>query len=77
MMSRWKHEQDAGHGWGLRVGTEIVASTMLALGAGYWLDHWLGTWPWLMLLLFAFGVVAGFINLYHAMGLGRRGRDDA
>ncbi len=62
---------DAGNRWGLRVGAEIVASTVIGLGAGYWLDRWLGTRPWLLLLFGAFGVIAGFINLYYAMGLAR------
>ncbi len=75
-MARWKDEHDAGHQWGLRVGTEIVASTMIGLGAGYWLDRWLDTRPWFLLLFFLFGVAAGFINLYQAMDLGRRGESD-
>jgi len=61
------HEEHNGLQWGLRVGTEIVASTMVGLGIGYYLDHWLDTRP-LMLILFAvFGLTAGFINLYHLM----------
>ncbi len=58
-----------GSRWGLRVGTEIVASTVIGLGLGYWLDRWLGTRPWMLLLFGAFGVIAGFVNLYYAMGL--------
>lgn len=65
-----------GHRWGLRVGTEIVASTMIGLGAGFLLDLWLGTRPWLLLLFGAFGVIAGFINLYYAMGLDDMKRED-
>jgi len=61
------HDEHSGLQWGLRVGTEIVASTMVGLGIGYYLDHWLDTRP-LMLILFAvFGLAAGFINLYHLM----------
>lgn len=63
-----------GHRWGLRVGMEIVASTMIGLGAGFLLDRWLNTRPWLLLLFGAFGVIAGFINLYYAMGLDDSGR---
>jgi len=49
------------------VGTEIVASTMIGLGLGYFLDKWLGTRPWLLILFFLFGVAAGFLNLYRAL----------
>jgi len=68
-MSRWSNRQSGVHQWGLRVGTEIVASTMLGLGAGFLLDRWLDTRPLFLLLFFLFGAAAGFINLYYAMGL--------
>lgn len=58
-----------GHRWGLRVGTDLVASTMVGLGSGYLLDQWLGTRPWFLLLFFLFGAAAGFLNLYVIMGL--------
>ena len=72
-MTQWKGDRSGGHQWGLRVGTEIVASTMIGLGLGYMVDRWLDTRPLFLLLFFAFGVTAGFINLYHVMGLGRNG----
>ena len=71
-MPRLKGDRSAGHQWGLRVGTEIVASTMIGLGAGFLLDRWLGTRPWFLLLFFVFGVVAGYLNLYHVMGLDKK-----
>jgi len=78
-MTRLKGDRSHGHQWGLRVGTEIVASTMLGLGAGFLLDRWLDTRPLFLLLFFAFGVAAGFINLYYVMGLdgksGQHGED--
>jgi len=66
-MQHYKRDQSGGHLWAVRVGTEIVASTMIGLGLGYFLDKWLGTRPWLLLLFFLFGVAAGFLNLYHAL----------
>lgn len=66
-MQPLKGSRTQGHQWGLRVGTEMVASTMIGLGAGYLLDSWLGTRPLFLLLFFAFGVAAGFINLYYVM----------
>ena len=66
-MAKLKGDRHAHHLWGLRVGTEIVASTVIGLGIGYMLDKWLGTRPWMLLLFFLFGVGAGFLNLYHVM----------
>ncbi|MBN4076650.1 AtpZ/AtpI family protein [Mariprofundus ferrooxydans] len=56
-----------GHQWGVRVGTEIVASTMIGLGIGFFLDHWLDTRPIFLIVFAIFGIVAGFINLYQLM----------
>lgn len=56
-----------GHQWGLRVGTEIVASTVIALTIGYLLDQWLHTRPLFLVIFAFFGLVAGLINLYHIM----------
>jgi ATP synthase protein I len=28
------------------------------------LDRWLGTWPWLFLVFFVLGSVAGVLNVY-------------
>lgn len=56
-----------GHQWGLRVGTEIVASTVIALTLGYLIDHWLHTRPIFLVIFAVFGLIAGLINLYHIM----------
>lgn len=69
-MAQWRDDRSQGHQWGVRVGVEIVASTMIGLGIGFMLDRWLDTRPLFLLLFFAFGVAAGFINLYYVMGLG-------
>jgi len=61
------HNKHSGLQWGLRVGTEIVASTMVGLGIGFYLDHWLGTRPFMLILFAVFGLAAGFINLYQMM----------
>ena len=46
------------------VGISMVASTLIGLGMGYYLDKWLGTSPWLTLIFLGFGVVSGFRNIY-------------
>jgi len=43
---------------GAMLGSCIVVGTLL----GYGLDSWLGTRPWLTMILMVFGIVAGFYN---------------
>ena len=40
------------------------AAILLGLGLGWWLDKHFRTWPWLTIVLGAFGVIAAFINLF-------------
>ncbi|MDX8377851.1 MAG: AtpZ/AtpI family protein [Mariprofundales bacterium] len=63
------------HRWGIRVGTDLVASTMLGLGSGYLLDQWLDTRPIFLLIFFLFGAIAGFINIYRVMGLDKQDKN--
>ena len=46
------------------IGTHLVACTVVGLAMGYYLDEWLGTEPWLLLLFLFFGIAAGFKNVY-------------
>jgi ATP synthase protein I len=46
------------------VGISMVASTLIGLFMGYYLDRWLDTSPWLTLLFLGFGIVAGFRNIF-------------
>lgn len=62
-----QEEKHHGHQWGLRVGTEIVASTMIGLGLGFFMDRWLDTRPLFLIIFAIFGLAAGFINLYQMM----------
>jgi ATP synthase protein I len=49
------------------VGLELGLSVGIGLLVGYYLDRWLGTEPWLMLLWLVFGVVAGFRGVFRAV----------
>jgi ATP synthase protein I len=48
------------------LGFEMALSVVIGLGIGYFLDKWLGTAPWLMILWMAFGFAAGVRSLYRA-----------
>jgi len=45
------------------VGLTLVTATFVGLLIGYWLDRWLGTKPWLLLVFLVLGIVAGFKNV--------------
>ncbi len=51
-------------GVGFRAGVEVVSALVVGVAVGWFLDRWLGTWPWLFLLFFVFGSVAGVLNVY-------------
>jgi ATP synthase protein I len=58
------------------VGLTLVISTVLGLVGGYYLDRWLGTEPWLLLVGLLLGIAAGFVNLFRAVGMWDGGQDD-
>lgn len=52
---------------GLRIGIELVTAVVVAGGLGWALDRWLGTRPWLMLVMLLLGIAAGMVNVYRAV----------
>jgi ATP synthase protein I len=46
------------------VGLMFPVSIALGAGMGYWLDKWLHTAPYLLVIFTLYGVAAGFWNLY-------------
>jgi F0F1-type ATP synthase assembly protein I len=46
------------------VGISMALAICLGALIGYYLDKWLGTSPWLLLVFLAFGVAAAFRNLF-------------
>ena len=51
-------------GIGFRAGVEVFSALVVGVAIGFWLDRWLGTWPWLFLLFFVLGSMAGVLNVY-------------
>ena len=43
--------------------TELVAAVLVGTIIGFILDNWFGTKPWLILIFFLIGVIAGIINV--------------
>jgi ATP synthase protein I len=58
------------------VGLTLVVCTVIGLAGGYYLDRWLGTSPWLVLIGLLFGIVAGFINFFRSVKRAERDIDD-
>jgi ATP synthase protein I len=56
-----------GLGLGFRIGIELVVAVGVGTGLGWAIDHWLGTRPWGMIVLFFLGVAAGMLNVYRAV----------
>ena len=51
-------------GVGLRVGVELVSALAVAVAIGWYLDKWLGTRPFLLMLFFVLGGAAGVANVW-------------
>ncbi len=51
----------------LNVGLVFPAAIAVGYGLGYLLDRWLGTDPWLVVILSLAGAAAAFVNLFHVV----------
>jgi ATP synthase protein I len=63
-MAENKHQLIKSVGFLSGVGISLVAAILIGLAMGYYLDKWLGTSPWMLLLFLLFGIIAGFRNIY-------------
>lgn len=48
----------------LSFGMQMALTMGIFVGAGYMLDRWLGTTPWILLALAMLGIVSVFARLY-------------
>lgn len=61
--SRADATQTTAWGRGARLGSEFIAAILVGTGLGYLLDLWLGTQPWIMLVMLLVGFAAGILNV--------------
>jgi ATP synthase protein I len=61
-------DQGQGLAFAMRIGVEIVSALIVGVAIGYFLDRWLGTKPWFLLLFFVLGAAAGFMNVFRVVG---------
>ena len=78
-----KQEHSKAMGTAMRAGVELVSAVGVGAFIGYWIDVWLGTAPFGMIIMFFLGFAAGFINIYkaqtgsyHKTGLGQIAEDN-
>ncbi len=55
-------------GMGLRVGVELVSALAVAVAIGWFLDRWLHTTPFLLMLFVVLGGAAGVANVWRLVG---------
>lgn len=49
------------------IGLILPSSIAVGLFMGYFLDRWLGTEPWLLLIFTVLGVASGLLSLFRAL----------
>ena len=58
-----KQSSSSNLGTAFKMSTEMVAAVVVGIIIGFILDNWFGTKPWLILIFFFVGVVAGILNV--------------
>ena len=58
-----KQSSSSNLGTAFKMSTELVAAVVVGTIIGFILDNWFGTKPWLILIFFFVGVVAGILNV--------------
>ena len=61
-----KNQNSSSIGAAFKISTELVAAVAVGTIIGFILDKTFGTKPWLILIFFFVGVVAGIINVFRS-----------
>ena len=61
--SEEKNGQKSSLGVAFKMSTELVSAVAVGTIIGFILDNWFGTKPWLILIFFFVGVIAGITNV--------------
>ena len=61
-----KNQNSSSIGAAFKLSTELVAAVAVGTIIGFILDNTFGTKPWLILIFFFVGVVAGIINVFRS-----------
>lgn len=63
-----QRKPEKGYSQGSRVLTELIAGPAGGALIGWLLDRWLGTTPWLLLVMMALGIIVAFRNIMRISG---------
>ena len=58
-----ENPQTSNIGQAFKLSTELVAAVLVGTIIGFILDNWFDTKPWLIIIFFFIGVIAGIINV--------------
>jgi ATP synthase protein I len=58
------------------IGIAMVLATVIGLAGGYYVDRWLGTKPWFLLVGLGFGITAGFVMFFRSVRKAGRELDE-
>ena len=61
-----KNPNSSSIGAAFKISTELVAAVAVGTIIGFILDNTFGTKPWLILIFFFVGVIAGIINVFRS-----------
>ena len=59
-------EQSSSIGTAFKMSTELVSAVAVGTIIGFILDRTFGTKPWLILIFFFIGVIAGIVNVFRS-----------
>lgn len=63
--------ETSGFGQAFRIGIEMISSLLVGTGIGWYLDVWLGTRPWFLIIFIFLGAAAAMFSVYRtAMSMG-------
>ena len=60
------NKQGSSLGIALKLSTELVAAVLVGTIIGFILDSWFDSKPWLIIIFFFIGVVAGITNVFRS-----------
>ena len=60
------NNQGSSLGIALKLSTEMVAAVLVGTIIGFILDSWFDSKPWLIIILFFVGVIAGMTNVFRS-----------
>ena len=62
--NKQKNQKNSNFGEAFKLSTELVAAVAVGTIIGFILDRTFGTKPWLILIFFFVGVIAGIVNVF-------------